>query len=267
MNYGNTEVFLSPQQREALIQSWLGKSVTVEIDRPIGYIHHVKGITLHYTVNYGYLPGVMGGDGEEQDVYVLGVDKPVARFTGRIIGVIRRKDDNEDKLVAAPDGMVFHQGQIAEAVHFVEQYFDSTVESLFHKSCGVIPYRIRTGQPEYLLGLQTASCGWSFPKGHMEAWETELETALRELREETGLTAQLHPDFRTELEYALSPVAWKRLVLFLGQVSGEPVRNAEEILDFRWVTAEQARQLLPKSTAAILEQTEAYLLEKDRSHS
>lgn len=131
MGYGNTELFLSPEQREALIQSLLGKIVTVEIDRPVGFVHHTKGVTLHYTVNYGFLPGVNGGDGEEQDVYVLGVDEPLERFTGRIIGAIRRSDDNEDKLVAAPEGMVLHQGQIARAVHFAEKYFDSTIESIF----------------------------------------------------------------------------------------------------------------------------------------
>ena len=131
MQYGNTEVFLSREQREALIRSLLGKTVDIIIDRPIGYIHVTKGVTLHYTVNYGYIPGLMGGDGEEQDVYVLGVTQPLERFRGTIIGAIRRKDDNEDKLVAAPEGMVFHQGEIGEATWFVEQYFNSSVESLF----------------------------------------------------------------------------------------------------------------------------------------
>lgn len=125
------KAYLSGEAREALIRSFWGKRVEVVIDRPIGYVHHVKGITLHYTVNYGYIPGVMGGDGEDQDVYVLGVTEPQERFSGRIIGAIRRRDDFEDKLVAAPEGMLLHQGEIAEAVHFVEQYFDSAVESIF----------------------------------------------------------------------------------------------------------------------------------------
>jgi len=131
MGYGNSEVFLTAEQREALIQSLMGKMASVVIDRPIGHTHVTKGITLHYTVNYGYLPGVMGGDGEEQDVYILGVDVPLSRFTGRIIGAVRRRDDNEDKLVAAPEGAEFTQQQIAEAIHFVEKYFDSSVESVF----------------------------------------------------------------------------------------------------------------------------------------
>ena len=131
MGYGNTEVFLTREERSALIASYMGKPVSVVIDRPIGHTHVTKGITLHYTINYGYLPGVTGGDGEEQDVYVLGVTEPLQRIDGVIIGAVRRRDDNEDKLVAAPEGMAFTSTQIAEAVEFVEQYFDSTVESVF----------------------------------------------------------------------------------------------------------------------------------------
>ena len=131
MGYGNTEIYLTPEAREKLIQTYLGKTVTVEIDRPIVFHHVTKGIHLDYIVNYGYLPGVSGGDGEEQDVYILGVSEPIEQFTGRIIGAVRRADDNEDKLIAAPEGMTFTKEQIAEEIRFVEQYFDSTIESIF----------------------------------------------------------------------------------------------------------------------------------------
>ena len=131
MGYGNTEIFLTEQQREELISRYLGKIVTVVIDRPIGFHHVTKGVHLDYTVNYGYLPGVTGGDGEEQDVYILGISEPLEVFNGRIIGVVRRKDDNEDKFVAAPDGMPFTAVQIMEEIRFVEKYFESTVFSIF----------------------------------------------------------------------------------------------------------------------------------------
>ena len=128
MGYGNTEVFLTASQREQLISSLLGKTVDIIIDRPIGYTHVTKGITLHYTINYGFLPNTIGGDGEEQDVYILGVDVPLETFRGTIIGAIRRRDDNEDKLVAAPAGTVFTREEIREATWFVEKYFDSTIQ-------------------------------------------------------------------------------------------------------------------------------------------
>ncbi len=131
MDYGNTEVFLTPEQREALIRQYLGQTVTVTVDRPIGFHHVTKGVHLHYTVNYGFLPDVTGGDGEEQDVYILGVSDPLETFTGRIIGVVRRSDDNEDKFVAAPEGMEFSAEQIMEEINFVEKYFDSRVFSIY----------------------------------------------------------------------------------------------------------------------------------------
>lgn len=133
MGYGNTEVLLSPEAREDLIQTFLGKIVTIAIDRPIGFHHVTKGIHLDYTINYGYLPGVIGGDGEEQDVYVLGVKEPLETFTGRIIGVVRRSDDNEDKFIAAPEGMELTRQKIREEIHFVEKYFESTLETIFDK--------------------------------------------------------------------------------------------------------------------------------------
>ena len=130
MGYGNTEIFLSQEERKKLVDSLLGKTVDVVIDRPIGHVHVTKGITLNYTVNYGFLPGVIGGDGEEQDVYILGVDIPLKTFRGIVIAAIHREDDNEDKLVAAPEGYSFTVQEIHDATWFVEQYFDSTIRSV-----------------------------------------------------------------------------------------------------------------------------------------
>lgn len=259
MGYGNTEVFLSAKEREELIKEYMGKTVEVVIDRPIGYHHVTKDVPLDYTVNYGYLPGVMGGDGDEQDVYVLGVDVPLERFTGRIIGAIRRRDDNEDKLVAAPAGMRFHQGQIAEAVRFVEQYFDSTIECLYRKSCGVIPWRRRDGRNEYLLLFQRGSRTWSFPKGHMEAGEKEQETAARELKEETGLSATFLPDYREVITYRLQPFGTKDVVLFLGEVAGDIREAPGEIIRHRWVTAEEAKKLLWGDYLGLIDRLEEFL--------
>ena len=83
---------------------------------------------IHYPINYGYLPGIYAADGEEQDVYLLGVHEPVDCFTGQIIAIIRRKNDVEDKLVAAPLGVTFSREEIAQAVHFQEQYFQSEIQ-------------------------------------------------------------------------------------------------------------------------------------------
>ena len=116
--------------RKALVNSYLGKTVTIKIDRPIGYVHQKKSYTLTYPINYGYIPGIIGGDGEELDVYLLGVDVPVSEFNGKIIGIVHRRNDIEDKLIMAPEGMSFTAEEIADAVRFQEQYYDSEIESM-----------------------------------------------------------------------------------------------------------------------------------------
>lgn len=233
--------------RERIIQELLGKTVHVEVDRPMGYRHG----NIIYPINYGYIPGVIAPDGEEQDAYILGIPQPVDSFDGRVIGAVRRLNDCEDKLVVAPEGMLFHQGQIAESVHFQERFFHSHVISLFHKSCGVLPYRMVDGQKEYLIVYEHFSKCWSLPKGHMEAGETEAQTALRELYEETGLTAQLDADTSAAIEYPISPIARKQVVFFPGQVSGTPRTREGEIEGYKWVKAEELKDhLFPDTVEA-----------------
>lgn len=94
------------------------------IDRPLGS-SHPRHPEMIYPVNYGYVPGIIAGDGAEQDVYILGVNEPLASFTGEMIAIVHRRDDVEDKWVLAPEGMRFTAEEIMEAVRFQEQYFDS----------------------------------------------------------------------------------------------------------------------------------------------
>ena len=119
--------FIAYTLRKALVNSYLGKMITIKVDRPIGSVHP-KHPDVIYPINYGYIPGILGGDGEELDVYVLGVDTPLTAFTGKVIGIVHRQNDVEDKLVAAPEGRAFSGDTIAKAVHFQEQYYESEIE-------------------------------------------------------------------------------------------------------------------------------------------
>ena len=100
----------------------LGDTVTIKMDRPIGTVHP-KHPDLVYPINYGYVPGLIAPDGEEQDAYVLGVDEPLTEFTGRLIAIIHRFDDVEEKWVLAPEGMRFTKEQVQALTHFQEQYY------------------------------------------------------------------------------------------------------------------------------------------------
>lgn len=101
--------------------------ITVKVDRPLGTFHPVHK-DLYYPINYGYVEGIIGGDGEEQDAYIIGVDHPVETFTGKLIAIIHRKDDVEDKWVVCPEDLSFSEEEIKKAVHFQEQYFESEIE-------------------------------------------------------------------------------------------------------------------------------------------
>ncbi len=104
----------------------IGDMITVTVDRPLGSCHP-QHPDIYYPVNYGYIKGIMASDGEEQDVYILGVCEPVQEFTGRIIAIIHRFDDVEDKWVAAPEGVSFTKEEIAQQVRFQEQYFRTEI--------------------------------------------------------------------------------------------------------------------------------------------
>ena len=108
--------------------SYLGRSVTVLIDRPLGSAHP-RHPDMIYPVNYGFIPNTVSGDGAEIDCYVLGINQPIDRIERVcIIAVIERYDDCEDKLVGAPEGIYYTREEIERAVHFQEQYFDIEIE-------------------------------------------------------------------------------------------------------------------------------------------
>lgn len=118
------------KERHEQVEGYLGKEVTIEIDRPVGYVHHKGEKTLIYPINYGFIPNVFGGDGEELDVFLVGVYEAVASYTGRIIGIVYRADDVEDKLVMAPFDKDFTAEDIAKAVYFQEKYYKTTIRAL-----------------------------------------------------------------------------------------------------------------------------------------
>lgn len=210
------------KERKELVHSYLGKTVTVKIDRPIGYVHKKENYSLIYPINYGFIPGVFGGDGEELDVYLLGIDTPVNEYTARIIGIVHRQNDDEDKLVAAPEGVYYTSIEIEKAVHFQEQYYESRAEALLEKSCGTILYTVLDGIVHYLLirpDSDKNNCG--FPKGHIEKGESEEETALRETWEETSIRAKIVEDFKREVTYPMGNGKIKSVVYFLANYSGQ----------------------------------------------
>ena len=116
------------EERKQQVKAYLGKTVKIKIDRPVGYVHKKENYSLIYPVNYGFIPDVLGGDGEELDVYLIGVNEPVTEFECKIIAIVHRHNDIEDKLVGVPVGLHFSKEEIEKAIYFQEQYYDTEIE-------------------------------------------------------------------------------------------------------------------------------------------
>ena len=110
---------------EMKASEYIGKIVKVKMDRPKGSKHPKYGFV--YEVNYGFVPNTVSGDGEELDVYVLGVETPLEEFEGECVAVIHRTDDDDDKLVVMEDGRNYSDDQISALVEFQEKWFKTHI--------------------------------------------------------------------------------------------------------------------------------------------
>ncbi len=128
------------------------------------------------------------------------------------------------------------------------------------KSCGAVVFRITDDKPEFLV-IHQVQGHWCFPKGHVEKDETETETALREIREETGLDVAILDGFRTVTSYSPEPGVIKEVVYFLARpIGGKEKVQKEELQDMQW--AEYVRALPAvtyENDAAILKKAARFL--------
>jgi inorganic pyrophosphatase len=104
-----------------LAKNLLKKKIKVVIDRPVNSRH--PKYNFIYESNYGYVEGVVSPDGEELDVYFLGVNKPLEKAEGIAIAVVHRIDDDDDKLIVVPEGVSLTNDEIEKDIKFQEQWF------------------------------------------------------------------------------------------------------------------------------------------------
>ena len=111
-------------------KDFLGKKVKVVMDRPIGSKHPKWNFI--YPINYGYVPNTISGDGEELDAYIVGIFEPVEEYEGKCIAAIHRLDDDDDKLVIAPEEKIYTKQQIEALVEFQERFFEHEIVDEIH---------------------------------------------------------------------------------------------------------------------------------------
>lgn len=107
------------------VKDYLEKEVEIKIDRPLGTRHPKHGFI--HMINYGFIPNTVSGDGEELDAYLLGEYEPVEKSKGKVIAIIHRTNDDDDKLIVSKEGKDYSDDTIRTLTEFQEKYFDSVI--------------------------------------------------------------------------------------------------------------------------------------------
>jgi len=104
-----------------LVKSFLNQIIEVTVNRQLGSLH--PKWNFKYPVNYGFIKNVLGPDGEELDAYILKVDKPLEKFMGKVVAIIHRLNDDDDKLIIIPENESVTNEEIEKLTFFQEQFF------------------------------------------------------------------------------------------------------------------------------------------------
>lgn len=131
----------------------------------------------------------------------------------------------------------------------------------FEKSCGAVIYRRIDENLEFLIISHRNDGHWGFPKGHVEVNESEEETAIREVWEESGLRVTLIDGFRLLVEYPLKQDTMKEVVYFLAMEQNQTVHiQLDELKDYKWEDFQNSRQILSyESSKYVLEQAYKFI--------
>ena len=133
---------------------------------------------------------------------------------------------------------------------------------IYEKSCGFVVYKEIQGENYYLI-IRNINGEYGYPKGHVENNESEHETAIRELKEETNIEVEIIDGFRYQIEYKFpnKTNVMKRSVYFLGKCLEDDIVCREgEVSEAMFVSFERAIELLPfEDTKKILKEADAYV--------
>ena len=192
----------------------LGKKITVTVAQPEVQLAG-EGRKVLYKGSVA-----LGDHSSPKPVYLISYGDPKPEQPATVIAVVSSK--GKEQFVAPPE----------------------RVSCLYEKSCGAVVYRVEGRTVRFLVVKNKNGRHWGFPKGHMEYGESERQTALREVLEETGLKVEILPGFRETCEYCPYGSIQKQVVFFAAKSGGEEVViQRSEIDRFKWARYEDACEL------------------------
>ena len=192
-----------------------------------------------------------GGILDIKDMDITGVDLINMTFDPKSIGEI--KNDIYDKIL---DNNLKNEKE--EILKYLSEKYNVFKDVKCEKSCGAI---ILNSSREKFLIVKMYNGNWGFAKGHMENNETEKETAIREVKEETGLKIRLLDGFKEVIKYVPDKTTLKKVVIFAGIAENEEVKIDKcEIEDYKWCNYDEAMKLITyKLQRDILEKTMKFI--------
>lgn len=211
----------------------LGNTINVQIDPEPIYQGTSGG--QHYTVRSGIAQDDSKINTLHHILLFIPDGEPVDNGSARVKVMAVTEIDEKIYYICARDGLMLFDPMIREVLSDMPGLPSAQIICLYEKSCGAVIFRRHSGNVEYLLIKNKKGNNWGFPKGHMEVYETEQETAIREVKEETGLSVELLDGFRTISEYHPKGRITKQVIFFIAEMTGENVViQKSEVERFIW---------------------------------
>lgn len=175
---------------------------------------------------------------------IIFTKKPVNDvFYGIVIAIVTPKN-GDAKIIVSSENEVYYQPDIMKALSALKSFVPAKIICLYEKSCGAVIFRKNKNDVKLLLVKNHNGRHWSFPKGHIEENETEEETAIREIKEETNLDVKIMDNFREVSRYCPFGKIIKEVVFFLARTVSDNIKLQESEIDsFLWVDIDGAKKL------------------------
>ena len=210
----------------------LGKNVRIEI----------FGTLAEKSMYSGFV--TENGVKDMRQVYVITDRELSGTVECIVIAIASAQNRSQTRLVAAPSDEIFYEPEIRSRLMMTTVRFEKII-CMYEKSCGAVVYRYsgREGIKILLVKNHNGKC-WTFPKGHIEKNESEKQTALREIKEETGLSVIIEPNFRQTSVYRPFGKIKKQVVFFLARANESAVSVQQNEIDYYlWVSIDEAMKL------------------------
>lgn len=202
-------------------------------------------VTVYGALSDNLYSGYVNGKGiADQSAYIV-TRKPVDDSFKGIVTAVAFFEDGTEKPIIAQRNEIMYEPEIREKMSVLRNQKLTKLNCLYEKSCGAVILYKDTNTDEYMVLLVKNHNGrfYSFPKGHVELHESEKQTAIREVKEETNLDVKILDGFREVSDYCPFGKIRKRVVFFLAKASSNRIKIQESEIDsYTWIPLKEAEK-------------------------